>query len=89
MNWYFWTTLNWVRDVGGARLLVGELLVIAGICVVVFAALVASVRPLPALEFGLGPLGVIVGGAFVVWGVRAHCSAGLAWWDWDWEGEGR
>jgi hypothetical protein len=89
VGWYFWTTLNWVHDPGGVQLLAGELLLIAGGCVTVFAVLVSSNRPFPLLEYVVGPLGLVLGAGFVAWGILSHQHAGLGWSDWDWEGEGR
>jgi hypothetical protein len=89
MGWYYWVTLNWMHDPGGARLLSGELLLVAAGCVLLFAFLTWPFHPYPLLGYVLGPSGLLLGALLAGWGLWAHREAGLAWWDWDWEGEGR
>jgi hypothetical protein len=84
----YWFTLKWANDPGGAQLLSGELLLIAGVAVLLFAGLTWPTKPLPILAFGLGPIALSLGAVLTGWGIYTHTRSGLAWWDWDWEGDG-
>lgn len=85
--WNFWATLNWVRDVGGARVLAGELLLILGACLALFFDLTARFSGVPFAEITLVPVSLGLGILFLASGLRAHAAAGLRWFEWAWDGE--